>query len=154
MRAAAANLTYYNRRLWTPIKSLHSESFDPTCGMVVACGSWCAGGGASLQRLVVFYFFTFFLLCLPDWVVQQGRKYTATETIWLSIYNPDTSQQCKHTSLLSLTEQTLQRNNSKLRLFALSGCHKLPRLRRIIPFRSNKWGAGWCSVHSVNETVQ
>lgn len=52
------------------------------------------------------------------------------------------------TSLLNLTEQTLQRRNDKSRLFALSGCLRLPWLQQKNSFleKTDRNGADWCFV--------
>ena len=155
MRAATQHyslppiLTYY-RGSGKPIKHSKSPSF-----LVVLLR--CVGGGvrpARLPRRDAWYFlFTFFLSCLISStrlgrLAEGGKKKNHTQTRNLSI-QPHFGY-ANTTSLLNLTEQTLQKRNDKLRLFALSGCLTLPWLQRKNSFleETDRNGADWCFVGS------
>lgn len=141
-------LTYY-RGSGKPIKHSKSPFLPPD---LRCCYDGVGGGGdsseASPQRRVVFFIYV--LLVVSDKQHKIGsssrerKNHTATRNLSIQPH----FGYANTTSLLNLTEQTLQRRNDKSRLFALSGCLRLPWLQQKNSFleKTDRNGADWCFV--------
>lgn len=141
-------LTYY-RGSGKPIKHSKSPFLPPD--LRCCYDTWEVGViAARLPRRDVWYFlFTFFSSCLIsstrlDRLAGGEKNHTATRNLSIQPH----FGYANTTSLLNLTEQTLQRRNDKSRLFALSGCLRLPWLQQKNSFleKTDRNGADWCFV--------
>lgn len=141
-------LTYY-RGSGKPIKHSKSPFLPPD--LRCCYDTWEVGViAARLPHRDVWYFFIYVLLVVSDKQHKIGsssrerKNHTATRNLSIQPH----FGYANTTSLLNLTEQTLQRRNDKSRLFALSGCLRLPWLQQKNSFleKTDRNGADWCFV--------